>query len=581
MFKVISAEIKKILSKPSIYILAIILAGILVLGVFIYNPTPQKSNTFVLTGSTFTAKYEAFYSSNGYKATSDSSITKTISSINSYSITENGETISRKQYIEKLYNTVLNEFYAYRNFAAYNEDLTDQMLAQKEKLTQSIQLLKTQIDQSIQLSLTGSYSMLTTNANHAVFIDLFKEIESWLDVTPEQSTLANHCKVFESNLKPQLGDCINAFIYPTLTKEIINNYTSLEENSKLSNLYSRLNKIEDEISALNNIVIENGDLENKKQASKMDELANLYVQTAQTYTNLVKYELLCNAFSSTLTKQQLDLLYLKDYSNYNNKSLLVKYSYLFDNNKTILDYSNPLTIGATSNQEINAYDYAYFIIKLFSFVIIAYSIMLACNSIAGEIKEGSMRYFAIRPISRTEIYFGKLLAIIILSSILILFSAIIAICVGGTVYRFESLNILTIFNGTHAVVLKPITMLAIYLLSFIIEVAIYASIGLLFSTLIKSDVLSVTIMLVFYLINILLPLFIQGANTVLSYYPFSHISLYTLFGSAVYATNDFFNLLLGAKVYATTNLGLTIIVIIALIAIINIIAAKIFKHKEL
>ena len=43
MFKVISAEIKKILSKPSIYILALILAAILVLGVFIYNPTIQES----------------------------------------------------------------------------------------------------------------------------------------------------------------------------------------------------------------------------------------------------------------------------------------------------------------------------------------------------------------------------------------------------------------------------------------------------------------------------------------------------------------------------------------------------------
>lgn len=581
MFKVISAEIKKILSKPSTYILAIVLAGILVLGVFIYNPTPQKSNSFVLAGTTFTAKKEQFYKDNSYKYSADESITKTINAINAYSVVENGETISRKQYIDKLFNNVLNEFYSYRNYAAYNEDLTDQMLAQKEKLTQAIQLLKTQINKSIQLSLTGSYCMLTTNDNHAIFIDLFKEIDSWLDVTPEKSNLATHCMVFESDLKPQLESCLNAFIYPNLTIEIINNYTSSEENSKLSNLYSRLTIIENEITSINNVVIENGDLENKKQASKMDELANLYFQTTQTYINLVKYELLCNAFSSTTTKQQLDLLYLKDYSNYNNNSLLIKYSYLFDNNKTILDYSNPLTIGATSNLEINAYDYAYFIIKLFSFVIIAYSVMLACNSIAGEIKEGSMRYFAIRPISRKEIYFGKLLAIIILASILILFSAIIALCVGGTVYGFESLSILTIFNGSHAVVLKPIIMLAIYLLSFIVEVAIYTSIGMLFSTLIKSDVLSVTIMLIFYLINILLPLFIQGANTILSYYPLSHISLYTLFGSAVYATNDFFNLLLGAKVYATTNLGLTIVVIVALIAVINIVAAKIFKNKEL
>ena len=96
MFKVISAEIKKILSKPSIYILAIILAGILVLGVFIYNPTPQKSNPFILNGSTFTAKHEAFYSSNGYKATSDDNIAKTISSINSYFVVENGKRTQQK-----------------------------------------------------------------------------------------------------------------------------------------------------------------------------------------------------------------------------------------------------------------------------------------------------------------------------------------------------------------------------------------------------------------------------------------------------------------------------------------------------
>ena len=111
MFKVISAEIKKILSKPSTYILAIILAGILVLGVFIYNPTPQKSNSFVLTGTTFTAKKEQFYMDNSYKYSADESIAKTINAINAYSVVENGETISRKQYIDKIFNNVFAIFY--------------------------------------------------------------------------------------------------------------------------------------------------------------------------------------------------------------------------------------------------------------------------------------------------------------------------------------------------------------------------------------------------------------------------------------------------------------------------------------
>ena len=45
MFKVISAEFKKIFSKPGIFILAVLLAIILVLGVFLYNPKINEDNS--------------------------------------------------------------------------------------------------------------------------------------------------------------------------------------------------------------------------------------------------------------------------------------------------------------------------------------------------------------------------------------------------------------------------------------------------------------------------------------------------------------------------------------------------------
>jgi len=582
MFKVISAEFKKILSKPSIYILAIILAVILVLGVLIYNPTPQQSNIITLKGDTYTAKYDEFYKTSvGNKQTTTNKLNNSINSVNTYIVIENNQEYTRKEYIDLLYENVLTEFYEYRNYASYSSELTEQAKAQKIKLQNAINVLDTNINDSIQLALHNSFSMLTTTKNYEDYCAVIKEIKTWADVSPNQSTLSAHCNKFETNLKLKLETCLNSFIYPNISESFIKSYTSTEENTKLSIIYSRLQKIEEEISTIYNEINIKGDEENHKLAYKMDELANLYVNTADTYVNLVKYELISNAFSYTSTKQQLDLLHLKEYSNYNNQSLLIKYDYLFSNNKTEYDYSNPLTIGVTSNNEINAYDYAYFSIKLFSVVIIAYAIMLACNTIAGEVKEGSMRYFAIRPISRNEIYFGKLLSIIILSTILILFSAVISICVGGAVYGFTSLDILTIFNSSTAIVLKPLGMLAIFLVSLIIELTIYTSIALLLSSLIKSDVLAVTIILGLYLINTLLPLFVQGPNTWLSYYPFSHISLYTLFGSAVYAPNNFFNLLLGVRVYSTTGLSLILFVIIALISVINIIATKIFKYKEL
>ena len=89
-------------------------------------------------------------------------------------------------------------------------------------------------------------------------------------------------------------------------------------------------------------------------------------------------------------------------------------------------------------------------------------------------------------------------------------------------------------------------------------------------------------MMMLYLLNILLPMFVQGSNTWLAFYPFSHLSLYALFGSSVYAVSgNFFNLIFGAKVYAGTHAALTISLIILITLIVGAIAIKVFKKKEL
>ena len=105
---------------------------------------------------------------------------------------------------------------------------------------------------------------------------------------------------------------------------------------------------------------------------------------------------------------------------------------------------------------------------------------------------------------------------------------------------------------------------------------------MLLSSLLKSDLFAVTLILVLYIVNTLLPMFVGGANTWLAFYPFSHINLYSLFGSSVYANSyNFFNLILGTKIYMTTNIGLTISMILILIVVSIISAINVFKRKEL
>ena len=578
MFKVISAELKKMVSKPGIYVLAILLAIILVLGVFIYNPTVYSTSNITLTGSTVMEKYTYFIGegSGSIKLQADSSITDASNKILSYTI--DGKT--QEENIEDLYDTFIMYYNNYRE-AAYNDTPANVITTYRNNLVNALNSLNTAITTGVNNSSAGAYTILTTRSNYDRYTSAHESVRTLFNTNT--SNIADICQEYEDSYRNDFTSSIDALIYPTLSEELIRDYTVNEEGTKLHTELSRLNEINDSIQSIYNDVRDGTkDNESISVMQELEDLANLYMNTASTFTNLVNYELLSNAFSFVNTNDQLDLLYLENETQYNSNTLLIRYDYLFDNNKTENDYAHPLTIGVTSNDEINAYDYAYFILRLFSFIIIVYAIMSACHAIAGEIKEGSMRYFAIRPVNRLTLYFGKFFAIILMSLIMIIFSAIIAVCVGGAVYGFSSASILTIFNSSTAIVIHPIVMLIIYLVSLLLELIVYTSIAMLLSCLFKSDLFAVTLMIVLYLLNTLLPVFVTGANSWLTYYPFSHISLYSLFGSSIYAiSNNFLNMLLGAKVYAGTNIGLTITVIVLFVVIINLLATVAFKKKEL
>ncbi len=578
MFKVISAELKKMVSKPGIYILAILLAIILVLGAFIYNPTVYSSSYITLTGNTVMEKYTYFIGegSGGIKLQADTSITDASNKILAYNV--DGK--SQEENIDDLYDTFMMYYNNYRE-AAYNDTPDNVIATYRANLVSALNSLNAAIATGVNNSSAGAYTILTTRTNYDRYTATYESIRNLFSTNT--SNIADICQEYENNYRNNFTSSIDAFIYPTLSEKLIRDYTVNEEGTKLYTELLRLDEINNSILSIYNDVRDGTkDDQSINVMQELEDLVNLYVNTANTFVNLVNYELLSNAFSFVSTNEQLDLLYLDNDTQYDSDTLLIRYNFLFDNNKTESDYAHPLTIGVTSNDEINAYDYAYFILRLFSFIIIVYAIMSACHAIAGEIKEGSMRYFAIRPVNRLTLYFGKFLAIILMSLIMIIFSAIIAVCVGGAVYGFSSASILTIFNGTTAIVIHPIVMLIIYLVSLLLELVVYTSIAMLLSCLFKSDLLAVTLMIVLYLLNTLLPVFVTGANSWLTYYPFSHISLYSLFGSSIYAiSNNFLNMLLGAKVYAGTNIGLTITVIVLFIAIINLLATVVFKKKEL
>ncbi|MBR1987582.1 MAG: ABC transporter permease subunit [Clostridia bacterium] len=575
MFNVTKTELKKMVSRPGIYILSVLLAIILVVGIFIYKPNNYKLSSATLVGKNYQEKLAYF--NNGDKKKIDDAIDKTTNAFTLYD-----QSVSYKKRIDDESRALTSSYSELKKSRILGDDFDYRNSIRIEVLS-NLETLNNTITEGINNAQNGSYNIVTTKANYEQYEKKYATLKEYfsLEITTDE-TLNKIISVYDKE-KSSFFSAINNFYYPTINDETQKSFTKNEKGTNLYTVLNRLNSIEYQISKLTNEINTNtSNLSSQEQTDKLTKLANEYIWTGETYNNLAKYTLISSVFDEVENIDEMKLLYLTDYDEYNTNSNLIKYDYLFKNNKFESSYANPLTIGTSSNQETNAYDYAYFAMKLFGFIIIIYSIIHACATISGEQKDGTLRYFAMRPVKRSELLFGKFFATVIMSLILIIFSGIISLLVGGAVFGFKSADIFTVFNSNSALVIKPIAMIIINMFSLFVELMVYVSIAYLLSCLIKSDLLNVTLVIVFLLINTLMPAFVVGAKSWLAYYPFSHMSLYALYGSNLYAnSNNFFNLVFGAKVYATTSIVLTVTIPLLIILICLIVASVVFKRKEL
>ncbi len=576
MFKVIASEIKKMVSKPGIFVLAILLAIILVLGVFIYQPEVYDDGSLDM-GSSFNEIYNNFGDNEqGIQRKYFNQVANSAVKVENYLV----EGKSYKEYISGLRDGVkkaISEFSA----CSANPDILDKYVNEKRTaLVAAIETLSQEVIKSVQLGENGSYPVLTDEESLKSFEDYSKEavtIFNPRDGIIDRNSIADRCSQYENGAGAQMNAIMDKLIFVDAPKSLFDNYGSAGSRNKT--VVERLAKAREDIDKF---ISERTKYPYEEQTQKMADLCNKYISICNTYSNLVDSEILSLTFKAVNTSKQMKIMYISSNDAYTVNTNLIRYNYLFEHNLTENEYAHPLTIGTTSNTKINGYDYAYFTLKLFSFIIIAYAIMTACHSIAGEVKEGSMRYLAIRPVSRTTLLFGKLFAVLIMSAVMAIFSTIIALCVGGFYYGMGTKMILTIFNGTTVITLHPIVMILVYLLSMMIELTVYVTIAFLLSCLFKSDLFAVTLMLVLYLLNILIPSFVSNATSWLAFYPFSHISLYSLFGSSVYASkSNFLNVILSAKIFTNTSLWLTLTVVLLIVIVVNFISSRIFKRKEL
>lgn len=573
MGKVICFELKKLVSRIGIYILVVLMAGLLVAGAFMYDPIERATTTYSLIGETVSDMYSNFID-DGLKDDCLATVEAIAMDAETYVTTSsNYMKYNSKEEIDKLYTTFDDYCISYNEATATPSEYSTLLVGINESLSN----LKTALDTALEYSKDATgYYILTTNSNYNKLYSLIS------DITINFSSPISHKiagETYFNEYREPLNKCLQKLVYPNLNK----NAKKYAVNGTFYSIITlRMNEIADKMEleyekALNDDLLEIDD--SVKQ--ELNTLFNRYINCATIFAKSYNSSMLVDAIYSVKSKSdRSNLVGYSDVSLYEQEEIATEYEYYITHHANQNDFANSLTVTHTSNSKANAYDFTVFIMSLFGVLVIIFAIYLSSNTISGEINNNTMRFTAVRPVKRGSLFFGKYFAIILMSLILLLFGTITSFIIGGILYGFNSANILMVINSDMIMVAHPAIVLGLFVLSLLLLVALYSALTIMLSSFIKSDLLVMIISVVFYVINLVLPLFF-GAGSWLKFYPFVSVNLFAYFGGNRFASEGILGQLFNNTVYHGINLWISLVYIIGFTVLLLVIGKTIFKKREL
>ena len=571
MRKVISFELKKLVSRIGIYILVLLMAGLLVAGIFMYNPTERNTTPLSLVGETVSDMYANF--NNDLKQGYIDSIVQVAVNANTYIPSSSEYTSSNKQNITALYKEFDDYCLLYNEADATSSEYNNLLSG----IRQSLLNLKSALDEGLNYTKNATgYYILTTNTNYTkLYSTINKTISNFNSVISH--TFAS--ETYFNELRTPLYNCLQNLVYPEMN-DTAEKY--VEGGTYHALITSRMEEISLKMEQEQAKVATDPTLEdNQDIKNELNVLFNRYANCVEIFTKSYSSSMCVDALNDVTNKSdRVNLLGYGNISLYEQEELALRYQYYIENHSFSNDYANSLSITHTSNAKINAYDFTFFVMSLFAVVVIIYSIFLSAHTISGEINNNTMRFTAIRPVKRSSIFFGKYFAILIMTFILLMFGTITSLIIGGIMYGFSSANILIIFNTNLIFATHPIVVIGLFVISLFLISALYSALTIMLSTILKSELLTMLIAIVLYSVNLILPLFF-GVGSWLRFYPLTNINIFAYFGSTGISHEGILAKLFNSIVYQGMNIWISLIYVFGITTILLLIGRHIFKKREL
>lgn len=587
VFRLTKGEIKKIFLSPIIFVMSAVLILTLTIAPKFFSPAENEttSTSVSLSGYKVTQIYSSFQ--NDYKS----------------------------DYISA-YNAVLSD---YQKLIDNDKKQSEKLAGKMEGILQAWENFKVGVEACEQAQTDAEKSAANNNCLNLQnkLRDKIVDIEQCYNdiMQGASSPLVLVAKQTDLDIQDNVGRSKSILAYSSAEKNAAyfrNIQTLIEEYNSLNKLKTSLSNVKDldysteDLKANFDAIKQISDQKLPAALEKITRMNSDAATDAEFDANesnqilmknfIIRYLSACNSATEAMKNslkisvmERMGDVAISQYVGYENSNFYKfseaknKYCYLLENDLSDDDCASMLAFNRNSAQSTNAFDYVYFAMEIVSVIIIAFTVVLGAGMIAKEQSEGTIKLLAIRPYKRWKILISKTLATLFFGFVFMFISVVVALITGIIAYGISFNSMLVIFNATSVFTLPIWVVLLIYLASLMIKIWLYSLLAIAISTIFNSYVASVCIAVGIYLANIVVTFVSKGA-TWLRYNIFANIDLFKYFGGSFSTSfNSMQNLtnLFASPVFPGTNFGVSLAIIVSLIAILNVAMLTVFNKKDI
>lgn len=569
-------ELKKIIMHPLTYImLAIMVVAMSFTGIFL-KTDKLDYNESKITGDSIVELYDNFYNSN--EKTTDSHAFLNSQLENNKLLIEKIQQKSDKDEIVEVKDEFCDSFYLlYREL--YDDTTTDKPLID---LMYDLYLKTIKFQEYMENYKkldTLKSSLLIKDDEYKTITNLLKNVKKNLPKQSEYSTLKDNNSV---NKIKAYADAVVHNYYKSVKEvdEMVNDLSIYEINPayaiKLNddyylNVKSKLENIDTEIDLLYNSSTEKNDEEIKE---KIEILIWNYKLQVNSAIDCLKAQLLIDMEDQFGTKSMNKYLNYSDFNAYELKQTVAISDYYLTEKNIYQDrYLAPLNFGQSSNK-VTAYDFAYHLFTIALFVIIIYIIAYVLYTFAFEKFSGKTEMFVSTSLTKTQIYFSKILALIIVSLLLVFAVSVISIILGLCIYGSPEACILAITPGGKIRILSSFRFIIEKILLSTLTIIMWLSIATTVSILIKNFYKACGVIAFIYVLALV------GNSLLMPYliwqlFPFAHFDLSIFIGGATLDSG-----FLVTSIYKGANIIVSYLYFFILLIALNILNYFMFKGND-